>query len=211
MRVRDHVVLSSGAAALLYPSIGGQVVLPWAASIFIDVDHYLWFLVRHRRLNPVTAVRLFNDANAPKHPATRPFHHPVALSLLLLLGRRQRTAMLILTGMAFHAALDTYHRAQLTNSQAAALNRDHYTCRVCLAKTAEVTAHVWRQPRILPSYQIGHFITLCARCHEAAHAQRARAIVRPGSSWESYRDGFANKAGVTHEGGDCAAPHLAET
>src|SRR5580700_1637823 len=87
MRVRDHVVLSSGAAALLYPSIGGQVVLPWAASIFIDVDHYLWFLVRHHRLNPVTAVRLFNDANAPKHPATRPFHHPVALSLLLLLGR----------------------------------------------------------------------------------------------------------------------------
>ena len=197
MRVRDHVALSSGAAALLYPCLGGHVVLPWAASIFIDVDHYLWFLVRHRRLNPVTAVRLFNHADAPKHSATRPFHHPAALSLLLLLGKRQRAAMLVLMGMTFHVALDTYHRARMANSQAAALNRDRYTCQVCATKKVGVTAHVWRQPRLLPSYRIGHFITVCSRCHEAAHAQGARAIAGPGCNWESYRDRVAAKVETT--------------
>jgi hypothetical protein len=197
MRVRDHIVLSSGAAVLMYPCLGGNVALPWAASIFIDVDHYLWFLVRHRRLNPVTAVRLFNNANAPRHAATRPLHHPAALSLLLLLGRRRHSVMLLLTGMAFHAALDTYHRTRMASSQAVALNRDDYTCQVCARKTADVTAHLWRQPRLLPSYQFGHFITLCARCHEAAHAQAARAIARTGSDWDTYRDGFAGKVEVS--------------
>jgi hypothetical protein len=206
MRVRDHVLLSSGAAALLYPCLGGNVALPWAASIFIDVDHYLWFLVQHRRVNPVTAVHLFNDANAPKNPATRPFHHPATLSLLLLLGRRQPTAMLVLCGMTFHAALDTYHRARMANSQTVALNRDHYICQVCARQAADVTAHVWRQPRLLPSYKVGHFITLCPRCHEAAHAQKSRAIARPDCSWESYRDGFADNVEVMFVGGECATP-----
>src|SRR5215208_2873894 len=123
MRVRDHVALASGAAALLYPRLGGSVAVPWAASIFIDVDHYLWFLARRRSLSPVAAVRLYNDADAPQHRATRPFHHPAALSLMLLLSTRQRAAMLPLMGVALHVGLDIYHRTRTAEAKAAALAR----------------------------------------------------------------------------------------
>ena len=187
MRVRDHIALSTGAAAALYPRLRGAVVVPWAASILIDADHYLWFLVRHRRLNPAVAVRLFNQANAPKHAATRPFHHPVALLLLLLLGRRWRAAALPAAGMAFHVGLDTYHRARTADTQSAALSRDHFTCQVCNAQSPEVVAHLWRQPRLLPSYRHDHFVALCAGCHESAHARGGPAVARLTCDWESYR------------------------
>jgi hypothetical protein len=197
MRVRDHVALASGAAVLLYPRLGASVAVPWAASIFIDVDHYLWFLARHRRLNPVAAVRLYNQADAPQHRGTRPFHHPAAMSLLALVGRRRHAAALALMGVAFHVGLDAYHRTRTADAKAAALRRDHFTCQVCAAQTTDVVAHLWRQPRVLPSYALEHYITVCARCHEAAHARGAVAIVRPSSDWEAYRKCVARRARVT--------------
>jgi hypothetical protein len=194
MRVRDHVALASGAAALLYPHLGAPVAAPWAASIFIDVDHYLWFLARHRSLNPVAAVRLYNDAHAPQHRATRPFHHPAALSVMLLLGRRRRAALLAVMGVAFHVGLDVYHRTRTADAKAQALARDRFTCQVCGAQTADLVAHVWRQPRMLPSYRLDHFVTVCGPCHEAAHARGAVAIGGPHCRWEPYRDGVVDRA-----------------
>jgi len=196
MRVRDHVALASGAAALLYPRLGASVAVPWAASIFIDVDHYLWFLARHRRVNPVAAVRLYNQADAPQHRATRPFHHPAALSLMALVSRFQRAAVPPLMGVAFHVGLDVYHRTRTAEVKAAALARDRFTCQVCGRQTADVVAHIWRQPRILPSYRLDHFVTVCGPCHEAAHARGAVAIVHPHCGWASYRDDVAKRAGV---------------
>jgi hypothetical protein len=196
MRVRDHVALASGGAALLYPRLGASVAVPWAASIFIDVDHYLWFLARRRSLNPVAAVRLYNQADAPQHGATRPFHHPAALWLIFLVRRRHRAAALSLVGLAFHVGLDVYHRARTAKVKAAALARDRFTCQVCGAHTPDVVAHLWRQPRILPSYRLEHFVVVCGPCHEAAHARGAMAIVRPRCDWQSYRDGVARRAGV---------------
>ena len=194
MRVRDHVALASGAAALFYPRLGASAAVPWAASILIDVDHYLWFLARHRSLDPVAAVRLYNDADAPQHRATRPFHHPAALSLMALVGIRKRAAVLPLMGVAFHVGLDVYHRTRTAEAKAAALARDSFTCQVCGAQTADVVAHVWRQPRILPSYRLDHFVTVCGPCHRAAHARGAVAIVRPHHGWESYRDDVVKRA-----------------
>jgi hypothetical protein len=195
MRVRDHIAFASGAAALLYPRLRASVAGPWAASIFIDVDHYLWFLAHHRSLNPVAAVRLYNQAEAPQHSATRPFHHPAALLLMLLVSRRARVAALPLMGVAFHVSLDVYHRARTAEAKAAALARDRFTCQVCGAQTEDVVAHLWRQPRILPSYRLEHFVAVCGPCHEAAHARGAVAIVRPSCGWESYRDGVARQGG----------------
>jgi hypothetical protein len=195
MRVRDHIAFASGAAALLYPRLRASVAGPWAASIFIDVDHYLWFLAHDRSLNPVAAVRLYNQAEAPQHSATRPFHHPAALLLMLLVSRRARVAALPLMGVAFHVGLDVYHRARTAEAKAAALARDRFTCQVCGAQTEDVVAHLWRQPRILPSYRLEHFVAVCGPCHEAAHARGAVAIVRPSCGWESYRDGVARRGG----------------
>jgi hypothetical protein len=197
MRVRDHIALSTGAAAVLYPRLRRAVVVPWAASILIDADHYLWFVVRYRRLSPAAAVRLFNQAGGPKHAATRPLHHPVTLLLLLLAGRRWPTAALPVAGLAFHAGLDAYHRARTADSQRVALIRDRFTCRVCRAQSPGVVAHLWRQPRLLPSYRVEHFVALCADCHEAAHARGSRAVASLAGDWESYRARVAMRSRAT--------------
>jgi hypothetical protein len=159
----------------------------WAASILIDVDHYLWFVARHKRLSPATAARAFNSAHAPTHAATRHLHNPAVILTLFLLARRRRMAVLTCAGMTFHVILDTYHRARVAHAQAASLNRDRRTCRVCTAKKPDVVAHVWRQPTLLPSYRLDHFVTLCGHCHESAHRPGTTAIVRPATNWDAYR------------------------
>ena len=119
--------------------------------------------------------------------ANAPPSWPAIVLTLLLLARRRRIAVLASAGMTFHIILDTYHRARMADAQAASLNRDRRTCRVCTAKKPDVVAHVWRQPTLLPSYRLDHFVTLCDHCHESAHRPGTVAIVRPGSDWEAYR------------------------
>lgn len=186
MRVRDHVALSTAAAALLYPKLGTSVLGAWAASIFIDVDHYLWFVVRKRRLDPVAAVRSFNSAESHEDSETRRLHHPIVLASLLLLSTRRRALRLPALGMTFHVGLDVYHRARTARAKAAALDRDRFKCQVCGAKDPDVVAHLWRQPRLLPSYRVEHFVTLCGSCHEIAHTPGVRTIAAPDCDWDTY-------------------------
>jgi len=152
VRVRDHLALSSAGAALLFPWLRGRVLWPWAASILIDVDHYLWFCWRQRRLHPLAALRLFTQAQPPQHRRTRLLHSPAALLGLLLLTRRRTTAGVLL-GMAFHVALDAYDTARRARARAAALARDGSTCQHCGAQGPGVVAHLWHQPCLLPSYR----------------------------------------------------------
>jgi hypothetical protein len=181
VRVRDHIALSTAGAVLLYPRLRGAVLGPWAASILIDVDHYLWFCLRQRRLNPLAAVRFFNQAQPPQYFQTRLLHSPAVLLVLLLLGRlpsaptRRRTTAWALLGMAFHVGLDAYDTARRRRTRAAALDRDGSTCQRCGAQGPGVVAHLWRQPCLLPSYRREHFTSLCGACHEAAHAARSAA------------------------------------
>jgi hypothetical protein len=171
--VRDHLVLSSAGAALLFPWLRGRVLWPWAASILIDVDHYLWFCLRQRRLNPVAALRFFTQAQPPQHRQTRLLHSPAVLLGLLLLTRRCPTAWALL-GMAFHVTLDAYDTARRAPARAAALARDGWTCQRCGAQGPGVVAHLERQPCLLPSYHREHLTSLCGACHEAAHAGAPR-------------------------------------
>jgi hypothetical protein len=199
VRVRDHVALSTATAALLYPRLGRSAFGAWAASIFIDVDHYLWFAVRNRRLNPVVAVRSFNSAQAQEHSEARLLHHPGVLVTLLLLSSRRRAILLPALGMTFHVGLDTYHRARTARARAAALNRDHFTCQVCGAKNPDVVPHLWRQPRLLPSYRVEHIVTLCGACHEDAHAPGAKAVADLDCEWETYLEqtGLRSRVGIS--------------
>jgi hypothetical protein len=169
MRVRDHVVLSTAGAALLRRRLGGRVAASWAASILIDVDHYVWFCLSRRRVNPLTAVRLFNVAQPPHHRATRLLHSPVLAMVGLLLGTRRRWTLPIAAGMAFHIALDLWHEARMDEARGAALRRDDFSCRRCGTRGPDVRTHVWRQPWLLPSFATEDVIALCSTCHDAAH------------------------------------------
>jgi hypothetical protein len=172
MRVRDHVALSTATAALLRPRLGRGVVGLWAGSVLIDADHYLWFSVRKRRLNPFAAIRFFNDASPPQRYATRSFHTPVAPLAMLLAGVRRRWLLPVALGIGLHLALDTHHERRMRRARAAALGRDEFSCRMCGARAPNVWAHLWHQPWLLPSYRTENLISLCGACHERAHQHR---------------------------------------
>lgn len=175
MRVRDHIALSTAGAGLLGPWIGGRALGMWAGSVLIDADHYLWFCLRERRLNPRTAVRYFNRAHPARHSATRALHTPAALVAALLLGVLRRELLPVAAGMGLHVALDAHHEARMGQARAVALERDGFCCRACGAQSPQVGTHLWRQPPLLASYEADNLVSLCARCHEAAHASGRRA------------------------------------
>jgi len=178
MRVRDHIALSTAGSALLSPCLGRGVVTVWAGAVLIDVDHYVWFCLRERRLNPVSAVRYFNGAHAPQHAATRGLHSPLALLAVLLLGARRPQLLGVALGMGAHVTLDKFHEARMNEARAAALARDDITCQECGTRGPRVGTHLQRQPWLLPSYSSQNLISLCPACHRAAHG------LEPGSqSW----------------------------
>ena len=169
MRVRDHVALTTVGAMLLCPRLRGAALAPWAVGILLDVDHYLWFCAHERTVSLKKAVRFFNQAQPPQHAGTRALHHPLVLPLLVALSVPWRGARLLLMGVVFHVSLDTYHQIRLAGARRETLRRDDFTCQQCGARGKDVVAHLWRQPLLLPSYRIQHFISLCGRCHELAH------------------------------------------
>ena len=179
MRVRDHIAVSTLGAALLSPWAGRSVLGLWAGGVLIDVDHYLWFCACHRRLNPVLAVRFFNEASPPQHSATRSLHSPVAVMALLALALRRPRVLPVAAGMTLHVLLDVRHEARMDEARAAALQRDGFACQACGTRVPNVGTHLWRQPWLTPSYATQNLVSLCATCHEIAHA--------PGPELRSWR------------------------
>jgi hypothetical protein len=160
------------------------VLGPWAASILIDVDHYLWFCLQQRRLNPLAAVRFFNQVQPPQHRQTRLLHSPAVLLVLLLLTRQRMTAWALL-GMAFHVGLDAYDTARRRRTRADALARDGFTCQHCGAQGPGVVTHLWHQPCLLPSYRPEHVTSLCGACHEVAHGAQSAPAGPTAVPWAS--------------------------
>jgi hypothetical protein len=171
VRVRDHVLISTAGAALTAPFLGRGALGLWAGGVLIDADHYVWFCLRHRCLDPKAAVRFFNQADPPQHPATRALHAPLALLFVALLGLRQRRLLPVALGMGLHVALDARHVAHMDRARSVALARDGYSCQACGTAGTQITAHLRRQPSLLPSYRAQDLISLCGPCHEAAHAR----------------------------------------
>jgi hypothetical protein len=150
--------------------VGRGVLGLWAGGVLIDGDHYLWFCLRRRSLNPLAAMRFFNEANPPQHPATRVLHSPAAVIAFLLLGARRRRLLPVAAGMAVHVVADANHEARLGATRAAALERDEFSCQTCGERGPDVGTHLRHQSWLLPSYRTQELVSLCGPCHELAHA-----------------------------------------
>jgi 5-methylcytosine-specific restriction endonuclease McrA len=171
MRVRDHIALSTAGAALLGPWVGRGVLGLWAGSVLIDADHYLWFCLRRRGLNPLAALHFFDQVHPPQHSATRMLHSPAALIAAFLLGVRRRGLLPVALGMSLHVALDTHHEVRMSRARRAALERDEFACQACGTRAPTVGTHLEQQPWLFPSYETQNLTSLCDPCHEAAHAR----------------------------------------
>jgi hypothetical protein len=171
VRVRDHILLSTAAAALLAPSLGLDAAGFWAGGVLVDVDHYLWFCISHRHLSPRAAARFFNGAHPAQASATRALHHPLGVAAVLALAVRRQQVRPLALGLSLHVGLDARHEARMNRARAKALARDRHSCRACGVQTPHVGTHLVRQPWLLPDYGTRNVVSLCGRCHEAAHAR----------------------------------------
>lgn len=173
MRVQEHLKLSSTAAILAFPWLKKDIWIPFTSSIFIDVDHFLWFAVTHRTLSLKAAVKYFGQADPPQLPEARLFHHPLMLAALLLLALRLRSRVLglILTGLLFHVSLDIIHNAQMSNLKRSLSKQENNTCPKCGQHHDALQLHtVHFASNLLERYDPKHFVVLCPSCHEQAHA-----------------------------------------
>lgn len=173
MRIQEHLKLSGAAAAVALPFLKKDVWIPFAASIFIDVDHFIWHAITQRTLSPLAAIRFFGQADPPQRGGTKFLHHPIVAGLLLVLALRLRSRLLllILAGMLFHISLDTFHVTQMRHLRRSLSEEAHQICPVCGETQAELQLHTLRFAKnILNRYHPRHFVVLCPTCHEKAHA-----------------------------------------
>ena len=173
MRVQEHVKISTAAALIVSPWLKTDVWIPFAASILIDVDHYLWHALTHRSLSLRAAVRYFEQANPPRLPEARLLHHPLILGSLLFLSIRLRSRILglILAGLLFHVSLDMIHLTKTNHLKRMLSGQARYLCQECGERFDELQLHTLHSARNpLNSYNPKHFVVLCPACHERAHA-----------------------------------------
>jgi hypothetical protein len=172
MRVQEHIKLSTAAAVIVVPWLKKDTWIPFAASVLIDVDHYLWHAITYRSLSLRAAVRYFGQADPPQLSEARLFHHPLLLAALLFLAVRlhSRLLALILGGLLFHVCLDVIHVSQMNYLKRTLSQQARLTCSECGQQYATLQLHTIRVARnLLDRYNPEHFVVLCPSCHELAH------------------------------------------
>lgn len=57
MKTSVHLALSSVLAAALYPVFGWKVLFIFVGGVLIDVDHYFWYVYKHKNLSLIDCYR----------------------------------------------------------------------------------------------------------------------------------------------------------
>ena len=172
MYVREHVQLSAVAALLAAPWLRQEVVIPFAASILIDVDHYAWHAVTQRTGSLRAAICYFGQADPPQLRRMRVLHSPVVLGILLVVAWRTRSRFLwlALAGMVFHVSLDALHVTRMGYLKRMLSERVQGRCTDCGRGYNALQLHtVYVARNMLDRYNPRHFVVLCPECHERVH------------------------------------------
>jgi len=125
-------LIFSFAIFLIFPEIGyfGFLII-WASSIFIDVDHYLFYAITKKDWNLRNAYLYFIKMNSLHNNLSRKekrklpynvfciFHGIEAILILILLSLFHKIFLYILIGFIFHEGLDfiylIYHGYKLNH------------------------------------------------------------------------------------------------
>ena len=172
MRVQEHLKLSTIAAAVAFPWLGKDVWIPFAASIFIDVDHYIWHILTQRTLSLRSAISYFGQADPPQTVGAKFLHHPLVLGVLLFLAVRWRSRLLglILAGLLFHVCLDAIHISWMGYLKRSLSEQAGHSCSECGQRVEALQLHTLHfAGNLLDRYNPVHFVVLCPTCHEKAH------------------------------------------
>jgi hypothetical protein len=176
MHPRDHLILSTAAAAAAYPLLGWRVLAPWAASLLADLDHVPVYVGRQGLASPAAMWRYFRNGEGGEQ--RRLLHRwPLILAGLALAPQAPPVGLLAL-GLAFHRLLDDLHglgqpgwrRLHWRLSAQGRLHarlyrRDGYQCRVCGAAGVPLELH--RTQAV--AHTDDGLISVCRPCHRQMH------------------------------------------
>jgi hypothetical protein len=114
MRPREHVIYGAAGAAVLYPALGLGSILFWAASVAIDLDHYIDY-VWHNGFTDLSFKGMFEyhrlltkKWHSPEFLNIEVFHTVEFMVPLFLIANFTGSAALfaLLWGFVFHIVLD---------------------------------------------------------------------------------------------------------
>jgi hypothetical protein len=164
--------LSAATAIVALPWLKKDLWIPFASSILIDVDHYLWHAIMYRTLSLQAAVRYFGQAQPPQLASARLLHQPIILGLLLILAIRTRSRLLwlILSGLLFHVTLDIFHERKMHQLKRMLSAEAMDKCASCGNNGEVLQLHTLHfAGNLRDSYNPQHFVVLCPACHARAH------------------------------------------
>lgn len=157
-----HLTLTTVVALPLAPLLGWQAAAFWTAAILVDADHYLWYIRRYRRWNPVAAYRQFRRTQ-PTRAEVRPIFHRWGFASVLAVGALGfRPLRPVLVGVLFHHLLDDRGRLFVKL-------RGGWRCGDCGRWTWRLEVHeAARTAPGRPAYRRRR-VALCHACHIRAH------------------------------------------
>jgi hypothetical protein len=120
MKVRDHLIFGGVASLGLYPFWGTQSLLFFTASVMIDLDHYLDYLIHNRfrdfsiRKMLILHDRFFGEMGRPNFLVVNLLHTLEFLTIVYLMALFLSSLGLTITilGLLFHLLLDTISLAR---------------------------------------------------------------------------------------------------
>ena len=114
MKTSVHSFVSLVIAAALYPIFHWKVLLILAGGVLIDVDHYIWYVLKHKKLSLFGCYNHF-VIEAEKNKwrdiigSLLIFHTVEFLLAVMLLSFYSELALLFAIGLLPHYLLDAIH------------------------------------------------------------------------------------------------------
>lgn len=111
-----HAAAGAVVSLALTPWLGLRSAGVWAGSVFIDVDHYLWYVVHKRDISLPRAYHYFlsaHEGTVERGGDARPLHGPLNVTWMFLLAWRWPAVRPIFLGVLVHSLLDAYAERRL--------------------------------------------------------------------------------------------------
>ena len=93
-------------ALILFPFIGFASLLVFVGGFLIDVDHYVYYLLRYKKVNPLDAYRFYLSNREGFPQVLHIFHTYEILLVIFILALFSEVVAIIVLGILLHIGMD---------------------------------------------------------------------------------------------------------
>lgn len=106
MNLQTHFIVSLLLSVVFFPFVGYAAILILLGGFFMDVDHYLYHVVKKKKLSIIKAYSFFDNKKLGFHHVLCVFHTFEFVMLVFLLGFFSKYLKLIAIGVIVHFTMD---------------------------------------------------------------------------------------------------------